>query len=151
MADADARTFVRLGQGRRWGFPHGVRPARPVPVVPSSRVTLSFQGRVPPGEASFVVYLRLFDAAGADVTEGMPAPSGWAYSDVSKAFYMAPLAPEKPQSSHSYRFRGNTSLRSDKSSYQQQSLCPVRTLLSQHPTHVLPDTSIFLFGLKYMY
>lgn len=96
MADADARTFVRLGQGRRWGFPHGVRPARPVPVVPSSRVTLSFQGRVPPGEASFVVYLRLFDAAGADVTEGMPAPSGWAYSDVSKAFYMAPLAPEKP-------------------------------------------------------
>lgn len=96
MADADARTLVRLGQGRRWGFPHGVRPARPVPVVPSSRVTLSFQGRVPPGEASFVVYLRLFDAAGADVTEGVPAPSGWAYSDVSKAFYMAPLAPEKP-------------------------------------------------------
>ena len=32
MADADARTFVRLGQGRRWGFPHGVRPARPAPV-----------------------------------------------------------------------------------------------------------------------
>ena len=78
------RTFVSLGGKNKVGFPHGVKSDTPVAVPSGGLYKLSFDGRRVDAAGSFLVYLRLFDSCGKDVTRAIKQ-SGWGYSDGSCA------------------------------------------------------------------
>ncbi|MCX6911164.1 MAG: hypothetical protein NTY01_24420 [Verrucomicrobia bacterium] len=89
-----SKNYVRLGANRKYG--HGVRFERDLPVSAGRTYTISWQGRVPSRDATFIVYLRLFDAGGREITETATPPKGWAYSPFSKTHYQYPIAPTRP-------------------------------------------------------
>ena len=79
-----SRGYARLGEVRRYG--HGVGLNERVPVEPGSLVEISWSARVPEG-ATYILYLRLLDRSGSDVTEKTPAPGKWRYSPWSTTHY----------------------------------------------------------------
>ena len=67
----NGETFVRVGGNERFG--HGVQPSAVASVMPGGICEISFKGRVPNPESTFIVYLKVYDAAGKDITDDLPA------------------------------------------------------------------------------
>ena len=84
--------YVRLGDKQRYG--HGVGFKERVPVQPGGVYEISWYARVPSKAASFIVYLRLFDQAGKDVTEDTPTPGKWSFSPWTTTHYQYPIGPK---------------------------------------------------------
>ena len=91
--EEDGRAFVRIGGKGRNGFANGVCIG-PVATAPGVNCEMSFDGRSCDEAGSFVVYLRLYDSQGRDVTAGHSSIRAWSYSETSRAFYMQPAKPE---------------------------------------------------------
>lgn len=85
--------FVRVGEPARFG--HGFAPVAPIPLPPRTRCEIAWRGRIPDGQSSFIVYVRVFDRDGKDVTEQTPAPPSWAYSIYTRTHYQNLLTPGK--------------------------------------------------------
>ncbi|MDD4537626.1 MAG: hypothetical protein PHT80_01305, partial [Lentisphaeria bacterium] len=86
------RPFVRVGGAERFG--HGLAMAEPLRVAPGSNCIISWRGRVPDGASSYIVYLRVFDANGDDITQKVPASRGWTYSPFSFTHYKNLIVPD---------------------------------------------------------
>ncbi len=103
--------YARLGVNQKYG--HGVRLERDLPVSAGRDYVISWQGRVPALEATYIVYVQAFDAAGRDVTTASPAPKGWQYSPSSKTHYQYLIAASRPAAwerfSRPYRVTENVS------------------------------------------
>ena len=86
----NGETFVRVGGQERYG--HGVQPSTVASVMPGGICEISFKGRVPNPESTFIVYLKVYDAAGKDITDDIPAGSGWTYSPFSHTHCRFPIS-----------------------------------------------------------
>jgi hypothetical protein len=75
---AGSRGYVRLGNARQYG--HGIGLAGAIPVTAGSTYAISWQARVPSAGETFIIYLRVYDADGREVTTESPVPGGWSYS-----------------------------------------------------------------------
>lgn len=97
--------YARLGATRNYG--HGVCFSGDLAVTPERTYTISWQGRVPAIDATYIVYVHAFDAAGRDVTTETQAPKGWEYSPYSHTHYQCLIAAKQPavweRFSRSYR------------------------------------------------
>ena len=89
-----SRGYIRLGEKQQYG--HGVAFESPVRVEPNMLCEISWAGRVPSAEATYIVYIRLFDEQGQDITEGTRPPGKWLYSPHSKTHYQGPIKATKP-------------------------------------------------------
>lgn len=87
-------TFVRVGNKAQFG--HGLVPAAPLAVDPGTLCELSWQARVPDAESTFIVYIRVFDRAGKDITAAVPVPGSWTFSPFSNTHYRNLIAPARP-------------------------------------------------------
>lgn len=85
--------FVRVGEPARFG--HGFAPATPIILPPRTRCEIAWRGRIPDGQSNFIVYVRVFDQNGKDITEQTPAPPSWTYSIYSRTHYRNLIAPAK--------------------------------------------------------
>ena len=56
------------------------------------RYYISFKGRVPNPESTFIVYLKVYDAQGKDITDELPAAGGWSYSPFSHTHCRFPIS-----------------------------------------------------------
>jgi len=92
----DGNSFVRIGDTAQFG--HGLEPQAPLAVQPGTLCELAWQGRVPDGASTFIVYMRLFDRDGKDITASAPPPSAWTFSPFSNTHYRHLIAPSKPMS-----------------------------------------------------
>ncbi|MBR4371960.1 MAG: hypothetical protein IKS92_12990, partial [Victivallales bacterium] len=86
----NGETFVRVGGNERYG--HGVQPSAIASVMPGGICEISFKGRVPNPESTFIVYLKVYDAAGKDITDNIPAGGGWTYSPFSHTHCRFPIS-----------------------------------------------------------
>lgn len=86
----------RIGEGRRWGFGYGLKPDASVPVRAGGTYELAFSGRVPNLGSTYVLYLRMLDARGENVSANVAPPQHWPYSPSSKAFYQIALPLDAP-------------------------------------------------------
>ena len=91
---AGSQCCARLGQERQYG--HGVGFKELAPVQPGFLCEISWSARVPARDATFIVYLRLFDSEGRDVTEKTRPPKKWRFSRFSKTHFRCPIRAEKP-------------------------------------------------------
>jgi hypothetical protein len=89
--EEEGRPFVRVGGAERFG--HGLEIAEPLRVAPGSNCVISWRGRVPDGASSYIVYLRIFDANGEDITKKVSASRGWTYSPFSFTHYKNLIVP----------------------------------------------------------
>ena len=89
MTEGDEK-FVRVGGQERYG--HGVQPSTVASVMPGGNCEISFKGRVPNPESTFIVYLKVYDAAGKDITDDIPAGGGWTYSPFSHTHCRFPIS-----------------------------------------------------------
>lgn len=80
-----SRSYARLGNPGQYG--HGIGFAEPVPVTAGNTYSISWQARVPSSTATYIVYLRLYDADGREVTTASPPPRGWAYSPYTQTHF----------------------------------------------------------------
>ena len=88
-------TFMRVGATARFG--HGLGPAKPIVLKPGTLCDISWRGRIPDGQTSFIVYVRVFDQQGKDITSQTSAPKSWTYSIYSHTHYRNVIAPAKPK------------------------------------------------------
>ena len=86
----------RIGEGKKWGFGAGLKSEKPVPVAVGGSYEFTFSGRVPNLDSTYILYLKMFDAGGHDVTSDVAAPPGWAYSPSSKSFYQMAIRLDAP-------------------------------------------------------
>ena len=86
----NGETFVRVGGNERYG--HGVQPSAIASVMPGGICEISFKGRVPNPESTFIVYLKVYDAAGKEITDDIPAGGGWTYSPFSHTHCRFPIS-----------------------------------------------------------
>ncbi len=86
-------TFLRVGHSGQFG--HGFAPSEPIAALPGTRCRISWRGRVPDDRSSFIVYIRVFDAKGKDITDQAAAPRSWTYSIYSRTHYRYPIIPSK--------------------------------------------------------
>ena len=84
-----------LGGEGKYGPPYGVEIKNPVPVIAGSRCDIAFEGRVTDFANTYVVYIKVLDAAGANISDKMAVPAGWSYSPHTKAFYQLALTLDK--------------------------------------------------------
>ena len=84
-----SRSYVRLGEGEKYG--HGVGFEEHLPVEPGKTFEISWQGRSPSGTDTYIIYLRLYDAQGREVTEATAPPKGWRYSIYTHTHYHYPM------------------------------------------------------------
>ena len=70
----DGKSFVRFGLKGKTAFAGGICPAKPFAVRPNTQYTLKFIGRCPQGRC--LMYLRLFDDKGKNVSARVMAPKG---------------------------------------------------------------------------
>lgn len=88
----EGRPFVRVGGAERFG--HGLEMAEPLQMAPGSNCVISWRGRIPDGVSNYIVYLRIFDVNGNDITEKAAAAPGWTYSPYSRTHYKNQLVPD---------------------------------------------------------
>lgn len=88
----DGRPFVRVGGAERFG--HGLEITEPLRVAPGSNCIIRWRGRVPDSASSYIVYLRIFDVNGEDITKKVPAARGWTYSPFSFTHYRNLIVPD---------------------------------------------------------
>ncbi len=81
----DGKSFVRFGLKGKTAFAGGICPAKPFAVRPNTQYTLKFTGRCPQGRC--LMYLRLFDEKGKNVSARVMAPKGWTYTKYNIAIY----------------------------------------------------------------
>ena len=81
----DGKGFVRFGLKGKTAFAGGVCPAKPFAVRPNTQYTLKFTGRSPQGRC--LMYLRLFDEKGKNVSANVMVPKGWTYTKYNIAIY----------------------------------------------------------------
>ena len=86
--------YVRAGASRQYG--HGVSFGQDVSVTPGGTYAISWQGRVPALDATYIVYVRGLDAAGRDITTECAPPKGWEYSPYSKTHFRCRIAASRP-------------------------------------------------------
>ena len=86
----------KFGENRRWGYSHGLMPEKPVAVRAGCAYEFSFEGNVTNLACTYVLYLRMFDAAGRNVSADVAAPDRWSYSPSSKAFYVLAVKLDEP-------------------------------------------------------
>ena len=86
----NGETFIRVGGKGRYG--HGVQPKQVTAVKPGCVCEISFKGRVPNPESTFIVYLKVYDAEGKDITDDIPAGGGWSYSPFSHTHCRYPIS-----------------------------------------------------------
>ena len=86
----NGETFIRVGGKERYG--HGVQPKNVAKVMPGGMCEISFKGRVPNPESTFIVYLKVYDAEGKDITDELPAGGGWSYSPFSHTHCRFPIS-----------------------------------------------------------
>ena len=72
-----------LGDGTTAGA--GMATATTFPVSPGRTVNISWQARVADTATNQIISVRLFNAAGSDITSATPAPTGWFFSTASLA------------------------------------------------------------------
>jgi hypothetical protein len=80
---------LRLGNGVTQGC--GMAMPAPVAVVPGAQIRISWMGKVTNADTTYIICVRVYDGAGADITESVAAPSGWGYSTTSRAHYKTPI------------------------------------------------------------
>jgi hypothetical protein len=83
-----------LGNGVSTGV--GMATPSSFPVPPGSRLRIAWQARCASTETTQILCLRLFDAAGEDITASTPAPPGWFWSSTSQAHVIAGLTCSTP-------------------------------------------------------
>ena len=81
----DGKSFVRFGLKGKTAFAGGICPAKPFAVRPNTQYTLKFTGRSPQGRC--LMYLRLFDEKGKNVSARVMVPKGWTYTKYNIAIY----------------------------------------------------------------
>lgn len=86
--------YIRFGNGSTTGC--GVAYPDKIPLIPTGIYSISFKGRTLDIASTYIVCLRVFDAAGADITASSKRPSGWGYSQTSLAHYIAGIANTQP-------------------------------------------------------
>lgn len=90
---AEGEAYLQIGDGKSPGV--GLAATRRFPLTPGADCTISWQARTADTSLTYILCLRLFDAAGTDITEPSPASVGWTYSPFSKALYRTDLANAK--------------------------------------------------------
>jgi hypothetical protein len=80
-----SRSYVRLGAARKYG--HGAGFAKALPVVAGGTYSICWQARVPSAAETYILYLRLYDVDGRDITTESPAPKGWSYSPFTQTHF----------------------------------------------------------------
>jgi len=118
---AGSQCYVRLGDKQRYG--HGVGFKQRVPVQPGGLYEISWSARMPSKSATCILYLRLFDEAGRDVTEKTPAPGKWRYSPWTKTHYQYPI---KAESTNAWERLSRTYLVPEDVAYLHIALCLYR-------------------------
>jgi hypothetical protein len=78
----DGSGGLLLGNGSSKGV--GMALAKPIPVSGGNRVKIRWQARVGNVASLQIVAVRVFDAAGADITARTRAPRDWAWTNSSK-------------------------------------------------------------------
>ena len=76
-----------LGGTGKYGPRYGVELTNAIPVVAGCRCEIAFDGRVADVANTFVVYVQALDAAGRNLSDTVGAPSKWAHSPYTHAFY----------------------------------------------------------------
>lgn len=89
-----SRGYVRLGEKERFG--HGLRLKEPIPVEPGEDYEVSWQARVPAVSATYILYVRVLDFNGREVTEQTTPPVGWTWSPYSRTHYLTEIAASAP-------------------------------------------------------
>lgn len=84
--------YLRLGDKRRYG--HGVTLGDRVPVRPGGLYEIAWAARVPSHGATYILYIRVLDAAGKDIANQVPAPDGWSYSRWSNTHFVCRFGPK---------------------------------------------------------
>lgn len=72
-----------LGDGATTGA--GMAMVAPVPVAGGSTVRISWQAKAASTETTQILCLRLYDAAGADITPSLTPAAGWGWTSTSQA------------------------------------------------------------------
>ena len=85
-----SRRCMRLGEKQQYG--HGVAFTQRVPVESGCAYEIAWHGRVPASSATYIVYVRVYDNKGRDITGATAAPAGWTYSPYSKTHCQYPIA-----------------------------------------------------------
>jgi|GEM_PF-5079750 len=75
--------YLRIGDGATPGA--GMALATRVPVRGGSVVQISWSARAASIESTQILCVRIFDAAGADITPSTTAPAGWGWTSTSQA------------------------------------------------------------------
>lgn len=81
-----------LGDGVNTGA--GMATSGNFVVAADQTLRIEWQARTSNIETLQILCMRVFDAAGADITAATPSPAGWAYSGGSAAHYIAGIACE---------------------------------------------------------
>ena len=81
----DGKSFVRMGLNGKTAFHGGIRSAAPFAVTPQKLYRLRFWGRAPKGCG--MVYLRLLDEKGKNVSDQVLCPKDWTYTPYNIAVY----------------------------------------------------------------
>ena len=89
-----SRGYVRVGAVGKFG--HGIALSAPVPVQPGAICEISWQGRAPALTDTYILYIRVYDANGRDITEASSPSTGWLYSIYSKTHCLYPITLPQP-------------------------------------------------------
>lgn len=89
-ATPEGEAYLQLGDGQSVGV--GMAATEPFAVPAGGDCTVSWWSRTHDPALSYILCMRLFDAAGQDITATAPAPTGWAYSPYSQAHYRSDLS-----------------------------------------------------------
>ncbi len=79
------KSFARLGLGGCTAFAGGICPVAPFAVRPNTAYTLKVVGRSPQGRS--LMYLRLLDENGKNVSDKVFCPKGWHYTKYNIAVF----------------------------------------------------------------
>lgn len=79
----DGTGHLLLGNGLTAGA--GMAMQSHVPVVGGSNMRISWQARSASTDTTQILCVRVFDAAGSDITSTSPAPAGWGWTGTSQA------------------------------------------------------------------
>ncbi len=86
--------YLELGDGESPGV--GMAATQQMPIDAGSECTISWLGRTSDVALTYIICVRVFDAAGQDITRHSPAPQGWTYSPYSAAHYRSDRCHAQP-------------------------------------------------------
>lgn len=81
-----AATKILGGEGL-YGPKYGIAVRESISVCAGGRCEIAFEGRVDDLSSTYVVYVKVFDSAGKDVTDHVAPPVGWEFSPYTHTFY----------------------------------------------------------------